>query len=761
MNLETLASPPGAGDVSAAGACSLTSLLSISCRSRAEAAQSFAKKLHNKLWFFGPSLSSADGQFSSSRLSGEGGEEEELGVNWPVAVETRLDLSNNRVETVVTSVPRVLSIPQKKININHPPLLTCNAFSQQVPRPTVAASYLVMEPGNNAADMDTATCQHLSPMSDWISSYRNENQVNGDEPASSVSSGVSHDLESDTSSVTYPHSDSDQYFDFGADTPQDDNSVDSAGEETISQETPIVINHDDGLPIQPESGCIFGSPVASEDEHEHDEEESSIYESLSQSPAAMSYFFKVNHDRHFFNNLEPVRNVSAAANLNTPDALSAPFVQKPVEDSNSEAHAQSQPLDNSARVECSNPRSQGDLEGTRVGDVANYSPSGPFGKTNDSHQPRLVPICNQNGDCQQSAKSSGHDENDGVDSAVSDLVILSNNSSPAMVQHDPVIIELNRATDSVRSLQLDLLKDVEATEPARSGSACNDVVLSTAPSDVGSATAAATDDVAQPQVTAKAENEDDIDDEENMVNRHRVQRSTSLKTGKTPPGTPGSKKIVRFADALGLDLAAVRTFLDEVPNVPQSAFNDLSGVEVSNTPAAIASSFPWRASATTFSRMANTNPLSLVASFTQPGNLPNFLELVKQQKICLETACLVDDSCLSGVVRVLNIDFHKSVLVRYTMDEWKTHSDQLATYVPGSCDGLSDRFTFSIPCAQSLQVGQRFIFALCYRVSGQEIWDSNTGKNYVFQCISNSNFMPSIALNSSLSPSDSFSLPYM
>ena len=75
MNLETLASPPGAGDVSAAGACSLTSLLSISCRSRAEAAQSFAKKLHNKLWFFGPSLSSADGQFSSSRLSGEGGEE--------------------------------------------------------------------------------------------------------------------------------------------------------------------------------------------------------------------------------------------------------------------------------------------------------------------------------------------------------------------------------------------------------------------------------------------------------------------------------------------------------------------------------------------------------------------------------------------------------------------------------------------------------------------------------------------------------------
>ena len=747
MNLETLsASPSGAGDVSTSGACSLTSLISLGCRSRAEAAQSFAKKLHTKLWSIGPlyRMSSLDGQFSSGQVE----DEEEQDFNWPAAVETRLDLNKDRVETVVTSVPRVLAssasatfYAKKNNNIRRQPLAACNnIFPQQVPRPTVAA-FLVMEQQGNDNMGDTC----LSPMSDWISSYRKE--VNGDEPASSISSGVSHDLESDTSSVTNQQSDSDQYFDFGTDTPQD---VDSAGEETISQDPAavIVINHDDGLPIQPESGCIFGSPVASEDEHDHDEEESSIYESLSQSPASVGYFLKLHHDRNFSN-----LNSSEPVCIGVDEQL-APQVQKTIVDSNSTAVvnttalAQSQPppFELPTRVKYSSPPPhQGDLE-VEPTDGDCESAFGPLGENNSSHRVvDLAPFYNENEN--QSTTSSNSCSNDENVDPVSDLEQIS-----TMVHLNKEFTEVDRATDGVRSLQLNLVKDdVTENEQDRSSSAdVSIVLLSVEPTDV-----------VQSKVSTCAV-QDDVDEEadNNLVNRHRVQRSTSLKTGKTPPGTPGSKKIVRFADALGLDLALVRTFLDEVPNVPQSAFSDLSGVEESSQSSALlASSFPWRTSAT-YNRIANTNPLSLVAAFTQPGNLPNFLEMVKQQKICLETACLVDDTSLSGVVRVLNIDFHKSVLVRYTTDEWKTHSDQLATYVPGSCDGLSDRFTFSIPCAQSLQVGQRFIFALCYRVAGQEIWDSNLSKNYVFQCISNTNFMPSIALNSSLSPSDSF-LPYM
>ena len=55
-----------------------------------------------------------------------------------------------------------------------------------------------------------------------------------------------------------------------------------------------------------------------------------------------------------------------------------------------------------------------------------------------------------------------------------------------------------------------------------------------------------------------------------------VMRSTSLKTQKSPPTSPGQKKIVRFADTLGLDLAAVRTIMQEdLPLIPLSAFDHL------------------------------------------------------------------------------------------------------------------------------------------------------------------------------------------
>jgi hypothetical protein len=79
------------------------------------------------------------------------------------------------------------------------------------------------------------------------------------------------------------------------------------------------------------------------------------------------------------------------------------------------------------------------------------------------------------------------------------------------------------------------------------------------------------DDVTEPP-NDKVNDDDDAESSDSYSLPHRIQRSSSLKTGKTPPGTPGRKKIVRFADVLGLDLADVRTFLDEIPNVPTSAF---------------------------------------------------------------------------------------------------------------------------------------------------------------------------------------------
>lgn len=64
----------------------------------------------------------------------------------------------------------------------------------------------------------------------------------------------------------------------------------------------------------------------------------------------------------------------------------------------------------------------------------------------------------------------------------------------------------------------------------------------------------------------------------------------------------------------------------------------------------------------------------LMVLFQQPGGMPDFLERVKENQVCLENALVTDpvNLSVSGTVRVRNLDFNKSVHVRYTLDSWKT-----------------------------------------------------------------------------------------
>lgn len=218
----------------------------------------------------------------------------------------------------------------------------------------------------------------------------------------------------------------------------------------------------------------------------------------------------------------------------------------------------------------------------------------------------------------------------------------------------------------------------------------------------------------EPEPTAKKDS-----DEEEYERPPRVRRCSSLKTGKTPPGTPGRKKIVRFADVLGLDLADVRTFLDEVPKIPKQAYEDLDVTLPSQS-------------------IQLGPPLDkvLVPLFQQPGCLPNFLDRLRDGQVCLESAAITDPVSLTitGCVRVRNLDFHKSVHVRYSLDNWRSYSDLMATYVENSCDGFSDKFSF-ILFGNSMQIGQRVEMAIRFQAKGEQFWDSNYGTNYCFQCL--------------------------
>lgn len=218
------------------------------------------------------------------------------------------------------------------------------------------------------------------------------------------------------------------------------------------------------------------------------------------------------------------------------------------------------------------------------------------------------------------------------------------------------------------------------------------------------------------------ENDDDKEEEERMP---RVRRCSSLKTGKTPPGTPGRKKIVRFADVLGLDLADVRTFLDEIPKVPTSAYDDLVDVDLSSASSAAATQ-PFQAKPEKI----------LLPLFQQPGGIANFLDKVREKNVCLENAVVSDpiDLSIKGTVRVRNLDFHKSVHIRYTLDSWKTFADLQASYIQNSCDGFSDTFTFLL-YAHTLTIGQKLEFAVRFQCKGCQYWDNNYGANYCFQCL--------------------------
>lgn len=212
------------------------------------------------------------------------------------------------------------------------------------------------------------------------------------------------------------------------------------------------------------------------------------------------------------------------------------------------------------------------------------------------------------------------------------------------------------------------------------------------------------------------------DEDEDFVRPQRIRRCSSLKSGKTPPGTPGRKKFVRFADVLGLDLADVKTFVDEVPKIPKQAYEDLDfcleppvAPEISLGPKA---------------------DRVLVPLFQQPGALSCFLDRVREKQVNLENAAVTDpvNLTITGTVRVRNLDFHKSVYVRYTTDSWRSFSDLQACYVENSCDGFSDKFTFTIH-GNSVQIGQRIEMAIRFHCRGQQFWDSNYSTNYVFQCL--------------------------
>jgi hypothetical protein len=111
-----------------------------------------------------------------------------------------------------------------------------------------------------------------------------------------------------------------------------------------------------------------------------------------------------------------------------------------------------------------------------------------------------------------------------------------------------------------------------------------------------------------------------------------------------------------------------------------------------------------------------------------------------EQKIRMENVVLVDGDfeqmsenkvVIEGRCRALNLNFYKSVSIRYTFDLWRTYQETTGEFRESiaSTSNTWDRFSFRIPIDADKKT-QSLYLALRYTVDDQEFWDNNNGMNY-------------------------------
>lgn len=196
-----------------------------------------------------------------------------------------------------------------------------------------------------------------------------------------------------------------------------------------------------------------------------------------------------------------------------------------------------------------------------------------------------------------------------------------------------------------------------------------------------------------------------------------AHRSPSQPPQKRPP--VHRSRSVRFADTQGLPLERIRPLTSADPfqtegEIVPSLISDLGKVTLSARPAQVITS-------------AIEKPLApkRVLKFPQPGTQPDFYQRLQNMKVCLESV-QSERRALHGIVRTLNLSYEKHVSVRWTHDNWISYHDTTCIYCPGSSDGNTDRFSFTIPVN-----GDDIQFGIRYQSQECEYWDSNNSQNYL------------------------------
>ncbi|XP_040210413.1 protein phosphatase 1 regulatory subunit 3E [Rana temporaria] len=218
--------------------------------------------------------------------------------------------------------------------------------------------------------------------------------------------------------------------------------------------------------------------------------------------------------------------------------------------------------------------------------------------------------------------------------------------------------------------------------------------------------------------------------------RRRSRSAPALRVPRTERHrSPETRKRVRFADALGLELESVRHFRrEDMPQIPQHVTHRLQRELLEQIGGSCSSKedVSWCEARHVLSPSWVVEPETLEK---QTWERSAWDQQTWDQRVCLQN--MRCESCfLWGSVRVLDLAYEKRVTVRYTLDGWLSYEETHALYAARLCHGgaghpSTDLFTFRLPLPTRDQPHHSSLqFAICYQVGDEEFWDNNKGKNY-------------------------------
>jgi len=136
-------------------------------------------------------------------------------------------------------------------------------------------------------------------------------------------------------------------------------------------------------------------------------------------------------------------------------------------------------------------------------------------------------------------------------------------------------------------------------------------------------------------------------------------------------------------------------------------------------------------------------------------NIPVFTPFDMMSNVMgLESIELVDGSILKGTIQVKNLAYHKSVVIRYTLDNWNTSKEAPAVYTSAVTNGTAfysdvglDLFTFTIDMTSQFNAFNNSLvshfadhpiimsFAIRYEVNHNTYWDNNNTNNFQLEFV--------------------------